>query len=101
MWKDIFALLKTTLTLAKDLERVAKEVESLRQDLTKLTLAVQHWINEVETAKSEFDQKLRLAKQDGLHRHQKLGYQLQIELLKFEKRLPAAPNDNKGKETEE
>ena len=86
MWKALKDLLQTVFTLARDMEQVRNEIKETRQDLTKLTLAVQH-----------LDNRINLTQQEDNNEREKLAMQLQIELLKFEKQLPASPIPGKKK----
>jgi predicted nucleic acid-binding Zn-ribbon protein len=86
MWKELTEFLQTVFTLARDQRQAREEIKELRQDFTKLTLAVAHLVNKIDLVQQE----------DGNER-EKLALQLQIELLKFEKRLPepASPQAKK------
>jgi SMC interacting uncharacterized protein involved in chromosome segregation len=75
MWKELTAFLQTIFTLARDQQQARDEIKELRQDFTKLTLAVAHLVNKIE-----------LIQQEDNSEREKLA--MQIELLKFEKRLP-------------
>lgn len=77
MWDKIWALLQTVITLARDLEQTRNDVKDIRRDIVQLTLAVQHLNNEIQ-----------LAKREDASEREKMAMQLQIEFLKFEKRLP-------------
>lgn len=79
MWDKLWKLLQTVITLAKDLEQTRKDVRDIQQELMKLTMAVQHLAGEIQHAKRE----------DASER-EKMAMQLQIEFLKFEKRLPTS-----------
>lgn len=95
MWEKLTNLLKTILVVAKDLEKAQKEIADLREDVTELTLALAHVKNELKMAEVELNKKIELNQQENSHHQERLGYQLQIELMKFEKRLPSGPIDNK------
>ena len=86
MWKQLVTLLQNLLTLAKDLEQTRNDIKEIRQDLTKLTHAVQYLSNEI-----------KLIKQEDMNEREKMAMQLQIEILKFEKRLPPAPSSEMKK----
>ena len=77
MWKELTTFLQTMFTLARDQQQARDEIKELRQDFTKLTLAVAHLVNKID-----------LVQQEDSSEREKLAMQLQIELLKFEKRLP-------------
>jgi hypothetical protein len=77
MWAKLWTLLQTVITLARDLEQTRNDVKDIRRDIVQLTLAVQHLANEIQ-----------LAKREDAGEREKMAMQLQIEFLKFEKRLP-------------
>jgi peptidoglycan hydrolase CwlO-like protein len=79
MWKELTAFLQTVFTLARDQQQAREEIKELRQDLTKLTLAVAHLVGKIELIHQE----------DGSER-EKLAMRLQMELMKFEKQLSEA-----------
>jgi predicted nucleic acid-binding Zn-ribbon protein len=95
MWKELVAFLQTLFTLSRDQQQARDEIKEIRQDLTKLTLAVSHLVNKID-----------LVQQEDSSGREKLAMQLQIELLKFEKQLPKAtspktkvkprPDEHKG-----
>jgi regulator of replication initiation timing len=77
MWSKLWTLLQTVMTLARDLEQTRNDVKDIRRDIVQLTLAVQHLANQIQ-----------LAKQEDASEREKMAMQLQIEFLKFERRLP-------------
>ncbi|MDQ3012773.1 MAG: hypothetical protein M3X11_18955 [Acidobacteriota bacterium] len=77
MWKDFFQFVQTVLTVAKDLARTQEDVKEPKRNVLDLTLALQRLSDQVE-----------MNRQKGRDDHEKTVLQLQIELLKFEKRLP-------------
>lgn len=88
MWDKLWTLLQTVITLARDLEQTRNDVKDIRRDIVQLTLAIQHLANE-----------LQLAKREDASEREKMAMQLQIEFLKFEKRLPGP--DSRPKTNEE
>lgn len=81
MWKELAAFLQTIFTLARDQQQSRDEIKELRQDFTKLTIAVSQLVSRIE-----------LVQQEDNSAREKLAMQLQIELLKFEKQLPKGTN---------
>jgi SMC interacting uncharacterized protein involved in chromosome segregation len=77
MWKELTTFLQTIFTLARDQQQARDEIKELRQDFTKLTLAVAHLVKKID-----------LIRHEDCSEREKLAMQVQIELLKFEKRLP-------------
>ena len=86
MWKELKVFLQTMFTLARDLEQARNEIKEMRQDLTKLTLALQH-----------LDHKINLIQQEYNSEHEKQALQLKIELLEFERQLPSTTNKRQKK----
>lgn len=77
MLSKLIELVKTLFNLSKDIEQNRVEIKELRQDVTKLTHALQHLMNQIQ-----------LNKQDESSEREKLALTLENELLKFERRLP-------------
>jgi chromosome segregation ATPase len=78
MWKSLYEAIKSIFIISERVDRHDKDIESLKRDVQKLTLAIQalsHEINDISNReKSE---------------REKLALQLENNLLKFEKRLPS------------
>lgn len=79
MWKRILDLGARLLTLGKELEQNRADIKELRRDLLNLTLLVQRLSDEI-----------KLTNQREANEREKLVLQLENELLKFERRLPAS-----------
>ncbi|MBI1760250.1 MAG: hypothetical protein HYR56_02330 [Acidobacteria bacterium] len=79
MLKDFFAFFQHTLTVAKDHERLRKDIEQLERTQVEHGLLLQRLADQI-IMNQRHDQDAR----------EKLALQLQVELLKFEKRLPPA-----------
>lgn len=79
MWKDLFSFMQNVLTLAKEQDR-------LREDMKRL----EHVVLEHSLLLQRISDKLEMNQQKDRDEREKLALQLQIELLKFEKRLPPA-----------
>ena len=95
MWEKLTNLLKTILVVAKDLEAAQKQIVELREDVTALTIELERVRNELKVAEVELNKKIELNQQENSHHQERLGYQLQIELMRFEKRLPSGSTENK------
>jgi hypothetical protein len=79
MWKRILDLGARLLTLGKELEQNRADIKELRRDLLNLTLLVQRLSDEI-----------KLTNQREANEREKLVLQLENELLRFERRLPAS-----------
>jgi hypothetical protein len=82
--KDFSSLAQKVLTFGKELEQNRADVKELRRDLQNLTLLVQRLVDEI-----------KLSSQQESSEREKLALRLQIELLKFERRLsPVKDSDS-------
>jgi hypothetical protein len=79
MWKDLFSFIQNVLTLAKEQDRLRDEVKRLERLVLEQSLLLQR-----------ISDKLDMNAQKDRDEREKLALQLQIEMLKFEKRLPPA-----------
>lgn len=79
MLKDFISFFQHLLTVAKENERLRKEVERLERTQVEHGLLLQRLADQII-----MNQR---AEQDA---REKMALQLQIEMLKFEKRLPPA-----------
>jgi len=86
MLKDFFSLLQTIITIGKEQERMRRDIERIERTLLEHSLILQHL--------SDLGDMNRQREQDA---REKLALQLQVELLKFEKRLPPAAPEKKSK----
>lgn len=86
MWKDFFSLLQTIITIGKEQERMRKDIERIERTQLEHSLLLQRL--------SDLMEMNRQREQDA---QEKLALQLQVELLKFEKRLPPAGTEKKSK----
>ena len=77
MLKDFFSLLQNVMAMAKEHERLRKDVERIERTQMDHSLILQRLSDQIEMN--------RQREQDA---REKLALQLQIELLKFERRLP-------------
>lgn len=82
MLKDFFSLPQNIITLAKEQERQRKDIERLERTQMEHSLLLQRLSDQIVMN--------RQRKQDA---REKLALQLQVELLKFEKRLPPADSN--------
>jgi len=90
MWKQLAALIQTVFTLAKDLEQNRAEVREVRRDLLNLTLLVQRLSDEI-----------KLTDQRESSEREKLALQIQVEMMKVERRLSSgrsSANEDKNEE---
>jgi predicted nucleic acid-binding Zn-ribbon protein len=78
MWKHLLDLLRNLLTLTRATEENRAEIKDPRQELRSLASAVERWAYE-----------LRRATDHEKHERENLALQLENELLRFERRLPA------------
>lgn len=85
MLKDLWDLTSQVLTLAKDMERMRQDIKETKQDVLKLTLAMQRLTDEIV-----------LSRQQQQSAHENLKLQMQVEQLKFERRLPPAKAGSEG-----
>ncbi len=79
MWKDMFSFIQNVLTLARDQERLREDMKRLERLVLEHSLLLQR-----------ISDKLDMNAQKDRDEREKLALQLQIEMLKFEKRLPPA-----------
>jgi hypothetical protein len=86
MWKDFFSLIQTIITIGKEQERMRKDIERVERTQLEHSLLLQRL--------SDLMEMNRQREQDA---QEKLALQLQVELLKFEKRLLPAPPEKKNK----
>lgn len=77
MIKDFFFMLQQAITQVKEQERLRKDVERIDRTLMEHSLLLQRLADQI-IMNQRHDQDAR----------EKLALQLQVELLKFEKRLP-------------
>lgn len=79
MLKDFFSFFQHVITMAKDHERLRKDVERLERTQVEHGLLLQRLADQI-IMNQRHEQDSR----------EKMALQLQVELLKFENRLPAA-----------
>lgn len=77
MWKDFFSLLQNVITMAREQERIRKDIERIERTQLEHSLILQRLSDQIEMN--------RHREQDA---REKLALQLQVELLKLEKGLP-------------
>ena len=85
MLKDFFSLLHHVLTMAKEYERLRKDIERIERIQVEHGLLLQRLADQI-IMNQQRDQDAR----------EKLALQLQVELLKFERRLPSGDHSQKG-----
>jgi hypothetical protein len=81
--KYLGSLAQQVLTFGKELEQNRADIKELRRDLQNLTLLVQRLVDEI-----------KLSSQQESSEREKLALRLQVELLKFERRLPPSKNSD-------
>ena len=79
MFKKLWELAATLLTLARDLQQYRQEQERLRRDLA-----------DVVTLVSLLSQDIKNSKEQSQQRHGNLLLEIENRLLKYERLLPAA-----------
>lgn len=79
MWKDLFSFIQNVLALAKEQDRLREDMKRLERLVFEHSLLLQR-----------ISDKLEMNVQRDRDEREKLALQFQIELLKFEKRLPPA-----------
>lgn len=79
MWKDLFSFIQNVLTLAKEQDRLREDLKRLERLVLEHSLLLQR-----------ISDRLEMNMQKDRDEREKLALQLQIEMLKFEKRLPSA-----------
>lgn len=79
MFKKLWELAATLLTLARDLQQYRQEQERLRRDLA-----------DVVTLVSLLSQDIKNSKEQSQQRHQNLLLDIENRLLKYERMLPTA-----------
>jgi archaellum component FlaC len=79
MFKKLWELAATLLTLARDLQQYRQEQERIRRDLA-----------DVVTLVSLLSQDIKNSKEQSQQRHANLLLELENRLLKYERMLPAA-----------
>ncbi|HWS88408.1 MAG TPA: hypothetical protein VN282_15660 [Pyrinomonadaceae bacterium] len=84
MFKRLWELAATLLTLARDLQQYRQEQEKIRRDLA-----------DVVTIVSLLSQEIRNSKEQDRQRHENLLLELENRLLKYERMLPAAEASEK------
>jgi uncharacterized protein YoxC len=77
MWAKILDLARILFTFSEGLQQNRADIKELQQELRDLTSAVQQLANEIR----------RVAENDS-HEREKLGLQIENEMLRFERRLP-------------
>jgi hypothetical protein len=84
--KDFASLVQKVFTLSKELEQNRADIKELRQDVRALVLRVEQIAN-----------RLEMLNEREASEREKLTLQLQVALLKFERRLPPAkaPDEEK------
>lgn len=85
MLKDFFTLLQNVITMVKEHERMRKDIERIERTQVEHSRILQRLSDQIEMN--------RQREQDA---REKLVLQLQVELLKFEKRLPPVDPDQKN-----
>lgn len=82
MWEKIWDLLTKTIALAKQTDQNTTDIKELQREVRELNSWLERLAYEV--------QKTR---ENDRHEREKLALRLENELLKFERRLPAAKED--------
>ena len=85
MIKDFFSMLQQAVTLVKEQERQRRDIERIDRTLMEHSLLLQRLADQI-IMNQQRDQDAR----------EKLALQLQVELLKFERRLPSGDHSQKG-----
>ncbi len=89
MWKKFYDLAKLVLTYGQQLQRHQKTIEALEQEVKQLTTITQQMYFEMRRMQDEF----RHVQDNEQHEREKLLLRLEIEILKFERRLPPGKSD--------
>jgi hypothetical protein len=82
MWKQLYDIVKTLLTLAEDLKSNRAEIKEIRQELKDLTFVVHGLAHEIK----------RLSEREAGER-EKLILKIENQLMRSERGLPAADKD--------
>ena len=85
MIKDFFSMLQQAVTLVKEQERQRRDIERIDRTVMEHSLLLQRLADQI-IMNQRHDQDAR----------DKLALQLQVELLKFEKRLSSGDHSQKG-----
>ena len=87
MWKKIYEALSRLFALTLKVERHDKEIAEIRQELRNLTAVVQRLAYEIQ----------RISERET-HEREKIELKLENQLLRFERQLPPARQDDNEKE---
>lgn len=85
MFKKLWELASTLLTLARDLQQYRQDQKEIRKELRDLTIIVHALMQDNKATKEQLVQK-----------HENLLLELENRLLKFEKALPPARTSKKA-----
>jgi cell shape-determining protein MreC len=79
MWKDFLSFIQTVVTLSREIAQNREEIKELKKTVVEHTLLLQRLADQIE-----------MNRRADVHEREKLALQLQVEMLKFERRLPPA-----------
>lgn len=82
-WNDFASLVKNVLTLGREMEQTRSDIRDMRQDLHALALRVEQLAGEI-----------KLTNEREAAEREKIVMQLQVALLKFERRLPSQKDED-------
>lgn len=82
MWKDFISFVQTVITLSREVAQNREEIKELKKTVIEHSLLLQRLADQIE-----------MNRQTDRQEREKLALQLQVEMLKFERRLPPAEKD--------
>ncbi len=92
MWTRFYGLMKLVFTFGEQTRKNTDKIEELREDVKQLTRGIERMAYEIQRLRDDFDH----FKDNERNEREKMALRLEVDMLRFERRLSSGKSDDAG-----